>query len=257
MPKTYTINQSSINPRPRHSKSQPPKLTKEQREHLNLERKKKNEAIKSEVEQWLKDTLQKADDMVKLYGRSRRYLLDMFFQGGVKLVRPRNKPNAYNAFKWWKSRENREEGGPSLDVEELDEAYREEYEDLEDDELEEIVKTYEKERGPDRDSKEPVLPLNTVRLPTACARARDVSNVATNMAKMLEALALRVRVEGMFLVLEAYMPFAIRGGWDTEKVGARVKAFAVAGLETANLAKTSRDKAILLRGEICALMRLK
>ncbi|KAL0571869.1 hypothetical protein V5O48_010089 [Marasmius crinis-equi] len=90
----------------------------------------------------------------------------------------------------------------------------------------------------------------------------------------MEALARRDGVEGFFMIvrnradpfmapywwftnekLESYMPFAIRGGWDTEKVGARCEAFAVAGLEIANLAKTSRDKAILLRAEIRMILR--
>ncbi|KAL0571870.1 hypothetical protein V5O48_010090 [Marasmius crinis-equi] len=190
MTEKFTVNKSAINPRARKTKNKPPQLTADQRAHLSQQRKEKNEKIKAAVEKWLTETLETADRLAEEFGRSRRYFLDMFFQGGVHLTRPRAKTNAYNAFKWWKAKELREEGAPLLDVQELDEIYREEYDNLDDNELEDIIEEYEKEKGTERDGK-PQLPLNIVKLPTARARAQDVANVATNMARMASYSSLR------------------------------------------------------------------
>ncbi|KAK1216231.1 hypothetical protein PQX77_021145 [Marasmius sp. AFHP31] len=278
-PKKFTINKSTIDPRIRHaeSKPKPPTLTKEQRDALNEQRRENNESIKKDVEEWLVEVTKKADSLAAKYKRTRRYFLDMFFQGGVRLVRPRAQTNSYNAFKYVKAKRAREEGGPKLDVEDLDDLYREEYEGLTVDELQPYIDEYEEDCGGAEDDDDgPHLPRNTVRLPNARSRAQDMSNALTNVTKILNAMSLRCGSEAILLVvrnrtdpfmepfwyysnpkLEHYMPFAIRGGWDSEKVGARCEAFAVAGCDTANLAKNSKDKATLLKAEIRDLLKHK
>ncbi|KAJ7765983.1 hypothetical protein B0H14DRAFT_2243626, partial [Mycena olivaceomarginata] len=82
------------------------------------------------------------------------------------------------------------------------------------------------------------------------ARAQDFANTAHNMEKLLSGLALRVGVEGFFVIVRSntdfnsdpywfftsaelrhYMPLAIRKRWDTAEVGVKLEAFSVAGCD--------------------------
>lgn len=68
-------------------------------------RQERQRKIDDAVSEWYSYTLAKADELGKLFNKKPRYFLDMFFQGGVKMVNHRHKTNAYNAFKSLKATE--------------------------------------------------------------------------------------------------------------------------------------------------------
>ncbi|KAL0061715.1 hypothetical protein AAF712_011432 [Marasmius tenuissimus] len=260
--KNLTIKRSAITPRRRKAKPKPPPLTPEQRKAANEARAKKKAEIEDDVREWLADAKKKAEKWAEQYGSTERFFLDMMFQNGVHLTSPR-KTNPYNAFKYFKSRENREAGGVPMNVEALDDLYGDEYDALTDEEKVDMVTQYEAEVSKEEREKIKVL------FPSARARAQDVANVIANISAMLDALALRVGIEAMFIIvrnhgdpfmaptfgwtnekLRDYMPLAVTGGWDTETVGTHCEGFAIAGCDTSKMATSKRAWGLLLRNEI-------
>jgi hypothetical protein len=76
-----------------------------QRKEKLAARQERQRQIDDAVSEWYSYTLAKADELGKLFNKKPRYFLDMFFQGGVKMVNHRHKTNAYNAFKSLKAAE--------------------------------------------------------------------------------------------------------------------------------------------------------
>ncbi|KAK1231529.1 hypothetical protein PQX77_005361 [Marasmius sp. AFHP31] len=259
------IKRSAINPRNRSGpppKPKPPPLTPEQRKAAAEARAKTKAEIKEEIRTWLLDAKKKAETLANRFNKSEQFFLDMMFQNGVHLTSPR-KTNPYNAFKYFKSKENRETGGKPLDVEDLDELYGDEYDEMSDEEKKDLVMKYEAEV-----SKEEREKIKVVQ-PNARARAHDVANVVANIMAMLNALSLRLGVEAMFMIVRShhdpfmvptfgwtndklrdYMPLAVTGGWNTERVGTRCEGFAIAGCDTSKMASSKKTRALLLRNEI-------
>ncbi|KAK7040680.1 hypothetical protein VNI00_009586 [Paramarasmius palmivorus] len=196
------------------------------------------------------------------FDKKPRWFIDLLFHGGFQPKRPRIKVNAFNAFKWLKSRELHEAGTP-LSLMEITKLYKADYDALTDTEKNRLVQEFQQLDKEDRRK----LALR----PNNCARAQDVVSVATNMSAMMEGLSLRSGVEGMFILVRSthenymrpqiyttnnsildYMPLATKGGWDTNKVLGRLEAFSVAGCDVANMsaAMTAADQANFLRTAI-------
>lgn len=76
-----------------------------QRKEKLAARQERQRQIDDAVSEWYSYTLAKADELGKLFNKKPRYFLDMFFQGGVRMVNHRHKTNAYNAFKSLKAAE--------------------------------------------------------------------------------------------------------------------------------------------------------
>ncbi|KAL0056920.1 hypothetical protein AAF712_016461 [Marasmius tenuissimus] len=136
--------------------------------------------IEVEVWQWLADAKKKAEELAEQYNKTDRYFLDMMFQNGMHLTSP-CKSNAYNVFKYFKAKENRDAGGIPLDVKALDELYSDEYDDLTDEEKADLVKKYENEV-----SKEEREKIKVVQ-PNSRSRAQDIANVIANISAMVES----------------------------------------------------------------------
>jgi hypothetical protein len=82
----------------------PPIPTQQRREKLTAYQDRQCQ-IDEAVSEWYSYTLMKADDLGKRFNKKPCYFMDLFFQGGVKLVMPRNKVNMFNAFKSLKAEE--------------------------------------------------------------------------------------------------------------------------------------------------------
>ncbi|KAJ8087332.1 hypothetical protein PM082_006162 [Marasmius tenuissimus] len=262
------INYLAINPRC-HTEPKPPPLTPEQRRAAAQTRAETKAKIETEIRIWLSDAKKKAEELAGQYNRSDRYFLDMMFQNSVHLTSPR-KTNSYNTFKYFKAKENQEIGGKPLDVEDLDELYGDEYDKMSNKDKQDLVKKYEAEVS--KEEREKIK----ISQPNARSRAQDVTHVVAVISAMLDALALRVGIEAMFMIvrnhhdpfmaltfgwtnekLRDYMPLAVAGGWKTERVGTCCEAFAITGCDTSRMAKNKAEEALLLRNKITLIINNK
>jgi hypothetical protein len=98
-PVLLTIKNLSA-PRQRIAPTQkPPPIPSQQRKE-KLEKHQENQRqIDEAVAEWYSYTLEKADDLGKRFNKKPRYFLDIFFQGGAKMVTHNSKTNSFNAFK--------------------------------------------------------------------------------------------------------------------------------------------------------------
>ncbi|KAJ7865581.1 hypothetical protein B0H14DRAFT_2347875 [Mycena olivaceomarginata] len=226
-------------PRPRNIPA-PPRapLTHDQRKLKTEESAQRQAEIDAAVQGFLDDAFKLANKLAEKYDKKERYFLDLLFQGGARMVHAQDEINPYNAFKKEKAATLREEGTP-MNAGKIHKQYYHEYTKLTDDEKEALKKRHEQEKD-----------TTPVRRLTPRARAQDFANTAHNMEKLLSGLALRVGVEGFFVIVRSntdfnsdpywfftsaelrhYMPLAIRKRWDTAEVGVKLEAFSVAGCD--------------------------
>ncbi|KAJ7241549.1 hypothetical protein C8J57DRAFT_1526695 [Mycena rebaudengoi] len=248
MPTIYTTVSAASSTRIRIDKPAPKKSAPRTRDELK-EKKEKREFRQAAIDE---------EELADLYDMKPRYFLDIFFQGGARMVHHQEKINPYNAFKSEKAAEAREQGlaknVPQLHMDHIDE-----YNALTDEEKDALV-----ERFRDIRSRNFALRRDTPR-----AKIQDVANIVRNMKMLMAALGNRVGIEGFFCVvrnsaefhmapewyftspeLEAYMAIATRRKWDTGEVGIELEAFAVAGY----LLRTSKQKADWMKAEIRELV---
>ncbi|KAJ6573766.1 hypothetical protein DFH09DRAFT_1311850 [Mycena vulgaris] len=215
--------------------------------------------IDEAVGEWWAQTYSKAVQLAQRFDKKPCYFLDMMFQGGARMVNHHEKVNPYNAFKSEKAAQVCEEGLQAKNAPALHDEHFEEYLKLTPEEKANLVERFTESK---RDAAK--LCCDTPR-----ARMRDVSNTVRNIQMMFHGLTYRVGVEGFFCIvrntsdfhmapqwyftskeLERYMPLAVRKKWDTGEVGTRLEAFAVAGCNTTNLLRTSKQKTDFLKVEI-------
>ncbi|KAF7334097.1 hypothetical protein MVEN_02315500 [Mycena venus] len=253
MPAAYTTIAASSSARIRVDapprRAQAP-IPAEQQKEKREKRQERQSQIDAKVAEWWQYTLAKADEYAALFDLKPRYFLDIFFQGGARMIKHQGEINAYNAFKHEKAVEHREH-------------IIDEYHSLTDTEKEALVERF-------RDIK---LRNVTLRRDTPRARIQDVANVVRNLKMLFTGLSTRVGVEGLFCIvrnnadfhmepqwffstpeLEQYMPIATRKKWDTGHVGMKLEAFAIAGCDVTNLLRTSKQKADWLKAEIRVLL---
>jgi hypothetical protein len=100
MPPTFSTVKTVSAPRQRKLPAQkPPPIPSQQRREKLAVRQETQRLIDDAVSEWYTYTLAKADDLGKRFNKKPRYFLDIFFQGGAKMVNHHHKTNAYNAFK--------------------------------------------------------------------------------------------------------------------------------------------------------------
>ncbi|KAJ6603151.1 hypothetical protein B0H10DRAFT_1957892 [Mycena sp. CBHHK59/15] len=214
--------------------------------------------IDAAVDEWRALTNEKASELAERFDLKPRYFLDLFFQGGAKMVHHQEKINPYNVFKSEKAAEMRECKCIRLHTDHF-----EEYQSLTITEKDALVECFRNLK--DRNFK--------LRRDTPRAKIQDVTNIVRNMKMLMAALGNRVGIEGFFCIvrntaefhmapewyftspeLEAYMPIATRQKWDTGQVGMKIEAFAVAGCDPVNLLRTSKQKADWMKAEIRELI---
>ncbi|KAJ6573651.1 hypothetical protein B0H10DRAFT_1735203, partial [Mycena sp. CBHHK59/15] len=92
--------------KPPPKKSAP--LTATQLKEKREKRETRQAEIDAAMDEWRSHTNDKAAELAEHFDLKPRYFLDMFFQGGAKMVHHQEKINPYNAFKSEKAAENRE-----------------------------------------------------------------------------------------------------------------------------------------------------
>ncbi|KAJ3484015.1 hypothetical protein NLJ89_g12016 [Agrocybe chaxingu] len=159
-----------------------------------------------------------------------------------------------------KADELRDQGEtPTLDLLNSQE-FRDEYNTLSREEREEIMNNHQ----------DTTLAHHRKR-PTAKARIQDVTVTLKNVRGLLQGLNMRVGVEAFFCVVRntpdyhmdpiwfftskammEYMPIAVpfRQAWDLAQVGTKLEAFAIAGCDSINLHRTSKQKADEIKRQI-------
>ncbi|KAF8801633.1 hypothetical protein BYT27DRAFT_7261760 [Phlegmacium glaucopus] len=146
---------------------------------------KRQEDIDDAVREWKASTLTLATDLACRFNKKQRYFLDLFFQSGVHLVCKQTKVNPHNAFLSMKAQELRDNGEtPTLSVLHS-EAFKEEYDKLDEAERAEIVAAHEVN---DTDRKRP----------TAQARVQDVTATLQTIRHLLKGLNVHVGIEAFF-----------------------------------------------------------
>jgi hypothetical protein len=82
-----------------------PPIPNHQRKENLAKRQENQRQIDEAVAEWYSYTLAKADDLGNRFNKKPRYFLDIFFQGGAKMVNHNKKTNTFNAFKSLKATE--------------------------------------------------------------------------------------------------------------------------------------------------------
>ncbi|KAJ6568720.1 hypothetical protein B0H19DRAFT_1065529 [Mycena capillaripes] len=264
MPSQHTTIAATSQPYIRHTEPKPrAPLTAEQKSEKREAREKKQEEIDEAVSAWFTSTYAKATELAERFKRDQRYFLDIFFQGGARMVNHQEEINPYNAFKSIKAAECRE-NGEFLNAAAIHRRYYDEYTKLTAEEKQAYVDKFAEERSQDL----------KLRRDTPRGRLQDLKNTARNVESLMAGLRTRVGAEGFFCIVrnnpdfnvkpqwyftsaevESYMKIACRPKWDTYTVGTKLEAFAVAGCDPLNLLRTSKQKADFLKREIRDLLR--
>ncbi|KAJ7802674.1 hypothetical protein B0H14DRAFT_3488258 [Mycena olivaceomarginata] len=266
MPTSYTTIAAASH---RHVRNTAPKprvpLSTEERTRKREEREERRDQQDQAVLEWVSETFAKADELATRFKRTQRYFLDVLFQGGAHMINHQDEVNPYNAWKTVKAAESRE-AGEELTPEQFHERYIDEYRSL----TEEEKKVLKDGHTIVRDR------VVKVRRDTPRGRIQDLSNIVRNMQMLLVGLNSRVGAEGFFCIvrnntdfhikpqwyftspeLEDYMRIAARKTWNTEEVGSKLEAFAIAGCDVMNLLRTSKQKADYIKREIRDEVRRK
>ncbi|KAJ6491154.1 hypothetical protein C8R45DRAFT_1096671 [Mycena sanguinolenta] len=249
---------SSARRRPDQPRPKPAPLTQEERQTKQITRETRQALIDEWVNEWKAYTMQKAAEYGAEFDLNPRYFLDIFFQGGAKMVHHQERINPFNALKSEKAAENRELGALKK-AQDIHDDIIEEYRNLTNEEKDALVTRFKEAK--DRNF--------NLRRDMPRARVQDVANVVRNMKMLMYGLASRVGIEGFFSIvhnradfymapewfftsneLENYMPIATRRKWVTGEVGMRIEAFAVVGCDPMNTLRTSKQKADWLKAEI-------
>ncbi|KAJ6540246.1 hypothetical protein B0H10DRAFT_1756905, partial [Mycena sp. CBHHK59/15] len=116
-------------------------LTSTQLKEKREKRETRQAEIDAAVDDWRMYTNEKASELAERFDLKPRYFLDVFFQGGAKMVNHQEKVNPYNTFKSEKAAENREQG-ISKRVPELHADHIDEYNSLTDVEKDALVERF-------------------------------------------------------------------------------------------------------------------
>ncbi|KAJ8095931.1 hypothetical protein PM082_015152 [Marasmius tenuissimus] len=166
----------------------------------------------------------------------------MFFQGGVRIHKPANKPSSFNAFISNKSHEARAAGKP-MTLGRIQEEFTDEYKALTPEEHQDLVTTFKKNR--DLDTRE------WLKHPSIQEKVADAVSSFNQIAGILKGLKLHVGVDAVVL---AYLPTIIRG-WNTATIGKKVEALAVAGCNPTKLIQNLAEQVDALKKELAQLIQ--
>ncbi|CAK5283133.1 unnamed protein product [Mycena citricolor] len=238
-------------------------LTASQKSERKAEHVKNQEAEDAAVNEWFQYTHNLAHQLGERFDKKLCYFLDRFFQGGAKMIKHQEKVNPFNAYKALKAEEIQEAGGVVPNAPTLSETLSPKYAKLSEEEKAKLVE----------DFKDVKADISKIKRDTPRSKSQDVANVVRNVTMLLQGLSYCVGTEAFFLIvrnnadfymepqwffstaeLERYMPLAVGKKWDLATVGAKVKAFAVAGCDTMRLLRTAKQKCDHLKVEIWQLV---
>ncbi|KAJ7429763.1 hypothetical protein B0H11DRAFT_1872497 [Mycena galericulata] len=189
-------------PRQRHIPAKPrAPLTQEERKAKTDASTQKQTEINDDVQQFFDEAFERAHRLAEKYDKKSCYFLDLFFQRGARMVNQQKEINPYNAFKSEKAAELREGGNP-MNAGQIHKQYHHEYAELTAEEKKELAERHGKYRD-----------THPIHRDTPRARAQDFANTVDNMEMLLSGLALRVGVEGFFVVVCSNTDFNCEPFW--------------------------------------------
>ncbi|KAL1724899.1 hypothetical protein EV714DRAFT_278081 [Schizophyllum commune] len=218
--------------------------------------------IATDMEKLLDHVHSAFQQMSDKYDKKVQYFQELFFQRGLHTVHRREKPNAFNAFKAVVAANRREEGESSMTAVDiaLNEDYKKQYQDLTEEERDELVKTHQAMK--DQHAK-------AMRL-SGKSSVQDAAFTFGQITSLIQGLRDRVGVEALCIVvrskpnfymqplvfftckeLEEYMRIAVPR-WDSVRVSTLLESFAVSGCDPTRAFRNNKDKAVFLKGEIAA-----
>ncbi|KAL0565899.1 hypothetical protein V5O48_016117 [Marasmius crinis-equi] len=169
--------------------------------------------------------------MESTYGMKQHYFADMFYQGGVCLIKEQNDDNCFNAYKSVRAHERKEAGETPLHLTELQELIKDGYKAL---------------TSPQQDIKKKIV---------------QVALGLEQIVGIIQGLKTCLGVEAMLLMtknrqepfmqpqwfttdprIHDYMSFLLRG-WDPVEIGHKFEGFAIAGCDAIKLIKSQKDQA--------------
>ncbi|KAJ7118516.1 hypothetical protein C8R43DRAFT_1137262 [Mycena crocata] len=234
-----------------HSQTRPSQapLPADQLKKKREDRETKQAKIAEAVDEWRDYTFAKADELAEQFDMKPHYFL--------RHLLPRRRENGPPPGEE-RAAENRELG-VAMKVPELHAAIIDDYNNLTDEQKDALCDRHRETR----------IQNLTLRRETPRGKIQDVANVVRNLEMLFSGLAKRVGIQGMFCIvrdntdfhmvprwyftsaeLERYMPIATCKTWDTGEVGMKLEAFAIAGLDPANLLRNSKQKADWLKMQI-------
>ncbi|KAJ8092610.1 hypothetical protein PM082_006935 [Marasmius tenuissimus] len=240
-------------------------VTRAERERRRQNQKSRDITIKKRIAALRRHVRDECNTLAGEYDMKARYFLDMFFQGGVRLTKPVNKPNPFNAFKWVKSREIRAAGGPVLTVQQIQDQFKDEYNRQTPEERQKTMDQYL--AGRDQDARE------RVKRPTVREKCADAAGGIKQITGIFSSLKQRVGIEAAAVIVKnrpekimkpqwiftdsripVYLPTILKG-WNTAMVGKKIEALAVAGCDPTKLVKNTKDQIDILKKESAALIQ--
>ncbi|KAK7060529.1 hypothetical protein VNI00_001295 [Paramarasmius palmivorus] len=239
-------------------------LAPEERLRIRKKQKQKWHELNEAIEGLVNDVRSRCVQIASDFSRKLRYVEDRVFQGGVRMVRPKNRVNAFNAFKSIVAKENRKDGKPKMTASELSQKLKEEYNTFTEEKKAELVERFTQDR-----QKEVAVPKIASR-----GLTQEASGLLANIVGLIKTMRLRVGVEAILLVTRNrpepfmepywfitnraysdYLTLVAKGGFNLERVGQMMQAFAVAKCEIANLPTTANQKVRALRSSIRESLR--
>ncbi|KAJ8093372.1 hypothetical protein PM082_020229 [Marasmius tenuissimus] len=124
------VSSNSPTDRTRNTKSKRVPLTRAERERRRLKRKSRDTTVRVGVAGIRREFRGKCIKLATENKVKPQRVLDMFFQGGLRISKPMKEPSSFNAFISIKSHELRAAGGPALTIQQIQTQYKEEYERL-------------------------------------------------------------------------------------------------------------------------------
>ncbi|KAK1225162.1 hypothetical protein PQX77_011906 [Marasmius sp. AFHP31] len=236
-------------------------------EHVRRSRDRKERAanIRSKIAKIRRYIRTKCTGLATKYKRKQTYFLDMVYQGGVRLTKPKNETNNFNAFKSVIAYERRQAGLPPMTILQIQKEYRPQYDALDKEGMDDILEKYKLIQ--DKEKRE------QIKRPSMKEKTADVASSLSSVAGIFQGLKTRVGVDAVALVVknrtEDFMTpqwivtdarimeylRVIVWGWDPVHIGQRIEAFAVAGCDITAVCKTTKEQAELLKKAITRLVQ--
>jgi hypothetical protein len=194
MPPTFsTIKSASTCHVHHHPASKRAPIPAQQHQEKKEACEEKQQAIDDAIGEWYSYTIAKANDLAERFNKKPQYFLDIFFQGGTRMVNHHSKVNVHNTFKSFKAQELHDSNlpwscihadthyhhswsdGHCMKLTMLQDEYKDEYEALTKEQREELIEDFATQRNEQA----------KVKWPTPKAQISDVANVVRNMQLLI------------------------------------------------------------------------
>ncbi|KAK7022805.1 hypothetical protein VNI00_016932 [Paramarasmius palmivorus] len=239
-------------------------IAPEERRRIRAEQKQNRTRLNDQIRELIGFIKARCAEMASDFKKKQRYIEDRIFQGGVRMVKPKNKVNAFNAFKSLKAKEFEQEGQPKLSAPALSIKLKAEYSALSSADKEKIVEVFSTARKAEKP------------IPRIVGRGitQEAANLLANIVGLIKTMAMRVGVEAMLLVTRSrpepfmepywfitnmayadYLALVAKRDFNLERVGQMMQSFSVAKCDIANMATTVNDKVRALKASIRETLR--